>query len=85
MPLRDRPGHTNTNEAAIAAIVNRGGSVAVTDAPEVSKTMLLQLRLGSRTVDRIDRLLEKHDPKPSRHFWIVSAIMQKLEAEERSA
>jgi hypothetical protein len=45
----------------------------------------LQLRLYKSEVDRIDRLLEKITPRerPSRHAYILEAILDKLKKDER--
>jgi len=74
------------DEAAIRAVIERGGTVAGESgrpAEEVRK--LLQLRMPIALIDRIDGVRRTHDVPPSRHHWILEAIHEKLAREEGDA
>ena len=71
------------SETAIQAFIERGGSVPNEEAAEVH-TKLVQLRLSSELIARIDRLRKAQRVPPSRHHWILEAIHEKLEREEAS-
>ncbi len=81
MPIRPKP--QQPDEKRIAAAIERGGSVATPEAPHL-KTRNFQLRLNDEIRERIDHACEKRIVKPSWHAYIMEAILQKLEAEERS-
>lgn len=70
----------NTDEDAIKALINKGGSVAATDKDDKSTGTHknLQLRLKPELIDQIDRIRETQDVPPSRHTWILEAIYEKL-------
>jgi len=82
MPIRLKP--QQTSEAAINALIEKGGSVAAHEEPH-AKTRNFQLRLTDEIRQRIDRACEKRIVKPSWHAYIMEAILQKLEADEQSA
>lgn len=81
MPIRSKP--QQPSEAAVNALIERGGSVATHDEPH-AKTRNFQLRLTDETRQRIDRACEKRIVKPSWHAYIMEAILQKLEVDEQS-
>lgn len=75
------------DEDAIKAVINKGGRVpAQNSAPEVrdeAQIKRLQLRLAPEWVARIDTL-RRHAPiRPSRHAWILQAILEKLERDAK--
>jgi hypothetical protein len=82
MPIRSKP--QQPSEAAIHALIEKGGSVATQDEPH-TKTRNFQLRLTDEMRQRIDRACEKRIVKPSWHAYIMEAVLQKLEADEQSA
>ena len=82
MPIRSKP--QQPSEAAINALIEKGGSVATQDEPS-AKTRNFQLRLTDEMRQRIDRACEKRIVKPSWHAYIMEAVLQKLEADEQSA
>ena len=82
MPIRSKP--QQPSEAAVNALIEKGGSVATHDAPH-AKTRNFQLRLTDEMRQRIDRACAKRLVKPSWHAYIMEAVLQKLEADERSA
>jgi hypothetical protein len=81
MPIRSKP--QQTSEAAINALIDKGGSVA-THEELPPKTRNFQLRLNDAIRQRIDRACQKRIVKPSWHAYIMEAILQKLEADEQS-
>jgi hypothetical protein len=82
MPIRSKP--QQTSEAAINALIEKGGSVATHEEPH-AKTRNFQLRLTDEMRERIDRACQKRIVKPSWHSYIMEAVLEKLKADERSA
>jgi hypothetical protein len=70
------------DEAAIRAIIERGGAVAGEGRTDDTGRKLLQLRLPTALIIRIDAALRTRDVPPSRHHWILEAIHEKLAREE---
>lgn len=68
---------TVASEAAIKAIIEKGGST-VTDKPD-SVRKNLQLRLESDLIEQIDKIRGERIVPPSRHTWILEAIHEKLQ------
>ena len=81
MPIRSKP--QQPSEAAVNALIEKGGSVATQDEPH-AKTRNFQLRLTDAIRERIDRACEKRTVKPSWHAYIMEAILEKLKADERA-
>jgi len=80
MAISKKPSSKPTvSEAAINAIIDKGGSVA-TDKQELSKKNL-QLRLESDLIGKIDLARKNKSVPPSRHTWILEAIFEKLHKE----
>jgi hypothetical protein len=82
MPIRSKP--QQPSEAAVNALIEKGGSVATHDEPH-AKTRNFQLRLTDEMRQRVDRACQKRLVKPSWHAYIMEAILQKLEIDEQSA
>jgi len=66
----------DVSEAAIRAVIEKGGSVAQ-DKLEAGKKNL-QLRLDVELIAQIDQARQKKSVPPSRHTWILEAIHEKL-------
>lgn len=66
-------------EAEIAALIEKGGSVARKE--EKNKPQLLQLRLDRDLLTSIDAALHQRKVKIPRHTWILEALHEKLERE----
>ena len=81
MPIRSKPHQTS--EATINALIEKGGSVATHEEPH-AKTRNFQLRLNDEIRERIDRACKKRIVPPSWHAYIMEAVLQKLEVDERS-
>jgi hypothetical protein len=82
MPIRSKP--QQASEAAINALIEKGGSVATQEEPH-AKIRNFQLRLNDEIRERIDRACKKRIVKPSWHAYIMEAVLEKLQADERSA
>lgn len=69
----------------VDALINKGGSVPVKEAEQDTSTLIrLQLRLAPEMLTRIDNARNRWGAKPSRHFWILEAIAEKLKREEKN-
>ena len=73
MPIRSKP--QQPSEAAVNALIEKGGSVATHDEPH-AKTRNFQLRLTDEMRQRIDRACEKRIVKPSWHAYIMEAVLE---------
>ena len=82
MALRSKPQQqpATADERRINELIEKGGTVPVDDGDK-SKPMLVQLRLSRDLVQRIDRNRKKRTVPPSRHSWILEALLDKLKAE----
>jgi hypothetical protein len=69
------------SETAIRTFIERGGSVPG-EATGDMRTKFVQLRLLPELITRIDRTRGAERVPPSRHHWILEAILEKLEREE---
>jgi hypothetical protein len=66
-------------------LIRKGGSVAGEKPAEGdTKPQLLQLRLPRSLVGRIDETRESRLVPPSRHAWLLEAIHEKLQREEKA-
>ena len=88
MALRRKPQSESKRSPAdehhIEALINKGGSVAP-DHKEggEGRPQLVQLRLPRVLVQRIDKARKHRLVVPSRHTWLLEALLEKLETEER--
>lgn len=82
MALRSKPQQQSAtaDERRINELIEKGGTVPADDGDK-SKPMLVQLRLSRDLVQRIDRNRKKRTVPPSRHSWILEALLDKLKAE----
>jgi len=65
-------------------LIEKGGSVATDEQPkrsEPNRTSLVQLRLEANLIRRIDATRRKRTVPPSRHAWMLEAILDKLQTE----
>lgn len=88
-PRVSRPDTDQTRlpEAAIQALIGKGGSVAqaeVGQQPDQHKPQLVQLRLERPLVERVDAVLAARMIKIPRHTWLLEAVHEKLVREEKS-
>ena len=88
MALRRKPQSAPSKSPAssehhIEALINRGGSVTPDHEEQGrSRPQLVQLRLSRALVQRIDNVRKDRLVVPSRHSWLLEALLEKLEAEE---
>ena len=88
MALRRKPQSeskkwSSADERHIEAVIDKGGSVAP-DQEEGRgiRPQLVQLRLPRALVQRIDEVRKQRLVAPSRHKWLLEALLEKLETEE---
>lgn len=84
MAIRPKPQQlqAKTDVRHIDALIEKGGSVATIEQSQ--KKVNLQLRPTTDIIERIDRIRAR-SPKPtrpSRHAWIMQAILDKIEGEK---
>ena len=80
MAIKKRPSATTVEE-----FIGQGGlpPADILSESEPSKTERnLKLRLEDSLLKEIDEIISKKRPSPSRHHWIVSAIVEKLDREK---
>ena len=87
MALRRRPKSESTSfsvtEREIEALIDKGGSVTPGyKGGRETKLQLVQLRLPRTLVQRIDQARQRRLVAPSRHAWLLEALLEKLETEE---
>ncbi len=82
MAIRSKPRQqpASADERRINELIEKGGTVP-TDGGDKSRHMLVQLRLSPDLIQRIDRNRKKRPVPPSRHSWILEALLHKLEVE----
>jgi hypothetical protein len=89
MGIRSKPKQrdafpSHVDEQHVNALIEKGGTVAASSTPRaVSRLMLVQLRLSSDIIERIDQIRKQRSVPPSRHAWIVEALLDKLTSEQR--
>ena len=90
MALRRKPRSESkkspaADERHIEALIDKGGSVAPDHEEEgEGRPQLVQLRLPRALVQRIDKARKHRRVAPSRHTWLLEALLEKLETEEGS-
>ncbi len=71
----------------VEALINKGGSIARMEgepAPEAgARVEPMTLRLPADVKDRVDRLAAARRVRTPRHSWIMEAVYEKLEREEK--
>jgi hypothetical protein len=81
MALRAKPQQTPAaDERRINELIEKGGAVPAAGADK-SRPMLVQLRLSRDLIQRIDRDRRKRTVPPSRHAWILEALLEKLKTD----
>ena len=82
MALRSKPQQQNPtdDERRINELIEKGGTVAANDGGD-PKQKLVQLRLTGDLIQRIDLTRKKRTVPPSRHAWILEAVLEKLKSE----
>jgi hypothetical protein len=89
MALRRKPQSESkkapsTDHRHIEVLIDKGGSVAPDyEVEKGTRLQLVQLRLPRTLVQRIDKARKYRLVAPSRHAWLLEALLEKLETEER--
>ena len=89
MALRRKPQSKSqkssfADDRHIVALIDKGGSVAPDhEAEKGTRLQLVQLRLPRSLVQRIDKARQHRIVAPSRHAWLLEALLEKLKTEER--
>jgi hypothetical protein len=81
MALRAKPQQQQPDDRRINELIEKGGTVARRENGDTAKLMLVQLRLSRDVIQRIDRTRKKRTVPPSRHSWILEALLDKLNTE----
>ena len=80
--IRKPKDKVSTSEAQIAALIDKGGSMAgqkvVTAA---AQNMPVSLRIPGPLAERLDNALQDKLIRVPRHTWILEAIVEKLDRE----
>lgn len=78
---KPQPISLTTDERRVNALIEKGGTVPE-GATDDSRRMLVQLRLSPALIQRIDKNRRKRTVPPSRHAWILEALLDKLNVEQ---
>jgi hypothetical protein len=79
MGIRSKPKQPPAvSEEQVSALIEKGGTVAASK-PLRRDPMLVQMRLSRDVIARIDKARKKRRVPPSRHSWMLEAILEKLE------
>ncbi|HTT75691.1 MAG TPA: hypothetical protein VMF50_06870 [Candidatus Binataceae bacterium] len=83
MAIRAKPQSISlaSDERRVNALIEKGGTVPE-GAADDSRRMLVQLRLSPELIKRIDKNRRKRTVPPSRHAWILEALLDKLSVEQ---
>ena len=91
MSISKKPKTTSSSqsEAEVQALIEKGGSAARQNKKNNSNKkqqkdiVPISLRLPREFSERIETVLEKRALKIPRHTWLLEAIVEKLEREEK--
>ncbi|MBE9046719.1 hypothetical protein IQ255_20285 [Pleurocapsales cyanobacterium LEGE 10410] len=90
MSISKKPKTTpsSQSEAEVQALIEKGGSAARQEKKNNNKKQQkdivpISLRLPRSFSERIETVLEKRALKVPRHTWLLEAIVEKLEREEK--
>jgi len=82
MGIRTKPRQAPAaTEEQVNALIEKGGTVATSHANNNNPDRIfsVQLRLSQDLINRIDQARKKQRVPPSRHSWILEALLEKLE------
>lgn len=87
MSISKKPKTTSSqSEAKVQALIEKGGSSAHKDKQNKKQqkdVVPISLRLPREFSERIEAVLEKRALKIPRHTWLLEAVIEKLEREEK--
>ncbi len=79
-PKKDK----NKSEAEVKILIDKGGSAAAPAKKKPKKDVIpVTLRLPSEFESRIETVLQNRTLKIPRHTWLLEAVIEKLEREEK--
>ena len=82
-PQSESKKSPSADERRVEALIEKGGSVAPDhEEGKGIRPQLVQLRLPRSLVQRIDKVRKHRIVAPSRHTWLLEALLEKLETEE---
>ena len=70
-----------SDEAQIAALIDKGGTAAGHTAQAATQNLAVALRIPGPLAERLTRALEGNMTRMPRHTWILEAIVEKLDRE----
>lgn len=71
------------SDAAIDAVIKKGGSVASTKKAGKAKASPIVVRIPVAMLQKLDHTLKAQPIKKPRHTWILEAIAEKLNRESK--
>ena len=82
-PQSESKKSPSADDRRVEALIEKGGAVAPDhEEGKGIRPQLVQLRLPRSLVQRIDRARKHRIVAPSRHTWLLEALLEKLETEE---
>ena len=69
------------DKRVVKAVIEKGGSVSASSVTS-DKPKNVQLRLLPNIIQRIDLSRKRRIVAPTRHAWLLEAVLEKLEREE---
>jgi len=89
MAITRKPQSKAAPSVDIDALINKGGTIAqagqgTPDAEQESDTSAFTLRVPKALLRDVDAHLKKKPIKTQRQYWILEAVMEKLERERSS-
>lgn len=64
------------SETQIERVIRKGGG---TPKEESKETVMVNLRAPAEVIAQVDEAVAARKPKISRHYWLLEAILEKLE------
>ena len=87
MSISKKPkGKSSKSEVDVQALIEKGGSPANSaqgKKKEKKEVIPVTLRLPGELSQRIEAVLQKRAFKMPRHTWLLEAVIEKLEREEK--
>lgn len=86
MPItpKPKPQHNSSAPVDVDALIAKGGSIAQPDVlakEEAKDTAAFTFRIPTDLLGTLDEHLKKRPIKTARQYWILEAIVEKLEKE----
>ena len=85
MPITRKPTEEplsqGSSQSAYEAYLHKGGSAAQAAAEEL-RDVRFTLQVPGLVCQRLDNVRRRRPVKTSRHYWVLEAIMEKLQRED---